>query len=111
MLALPALPRALLLLSNPVGHMLHYTCDGCGVRLKADSGRFVVTIDGRPGYPDDDIGGPADENDARDDLPGCAPDRASDERFWRFDFCPSCYEAYSRDPLVIFTLRRGHMRN
>lgn len=96
--------------------MIYYICDGCGVRLKEESERFIISIDATRaddssnefGY--DDYLSPEDN----DGFWGLDDDEDNDDgpaNSWRFDLCPKCYALYVSDPLAIITLKRGHSRN
>ena len=95
--------------------MIQYLCDGCGMRLKENAERYIITIDATRAdiaedfnyedylNPDEDISfwGIEDGED----------EEKSERGSWRFDLCRHCYAIYTSDPMAIVALKRGHSRN
>jgi hypothetical protein len=92
--------------------MIHFTCDLCGKTLQADGDtRYVVKIEVYAAYDPMEIGeddlkdDPADKiEDLMDEMEGLEGLGAEEieshvYKTFRFDLCPTCHEAYLKDPL------------
>ena len=85
--------------------MIHYTCDRCQRFINSEEElRFEINIvtevklDSGLSLPESE---PRDLMDELNGLLGSAMDSANEQLFQtkRFDLCPDCYQAYSRNPL------------
>jgi hypothetical protein len=88
--------------------MLHFTCDGCGKKLRAGEDRHVVKIEvfaaSSPGALTEadleedhmeEVSQLLRDMEVMDDVE--MPD--SSPRHRRYDLCPDCCKRYLRDPL------------
>jgi len=89
--------------------MIHFTCDLCGKTLDAaDDTRYVVKVEVYAAYDPMEIR----EEDLQEDHSGEMRDLLAEMadldpeelesqvyKTFRFDLCPTCHEAYLKDPL------------
>ena len=90
--------------------MIHFTCDLCGKTLDAaDDTRYVVKVEVYAAYDPMEVS----EEDLREDRSGEMRDLLAEMedldpeelesqvyKTFRFDLCPTCHEAYLKDPLA-----------
>lgn len=93
------------------GSMLHFTCDGCGKKLRTGEDRHVVKIEvfaahGPAALTEADL--EEDHMEAVSQLlrdmeemgePECTDLADLTARHHRYDLCPACCKRYLRDPL------------
>lgn len=100
--------------------MISYHCDGCQKEIPRDALRYVVSIDVRAAYEEMEVGLMDLVRDHREEMLALIErlkEKSAEEieatvyKGFKLDLCPSCQQAFLRDPLRFHPEQGGEDRD